>query len=129
MSQVKIFGLKSSLLPRRIQISEVIHSCVVEAFDYPPSKKFHRFIYFDEGDFIFPSDRTADYTIVEISLFEGRSLMAKKKFYKLLFKRFEEVLDIKPIDLEVTLTETPKHNWGIRGQPGDELGLGYVVEV
>ncbi|WP_234669276.1 tautomerase family protein [Dyadobacter sp. CY261] len=110
-------------------MSELIHSCVVEAFDYPRSKKFHRFFYFDEGDFIFPSDRTDNYTIIEIALFEGRSLAAKKKLYRLLFDRFDEVLDIKPLDLEITLTETPKHNWGIRGQPGDELGLGYVVEV
>ena len=38
-------------------------------------------------------------------------------------------MDLPPADLEVTITETPKHNWGFRGQPGDEIGLEYKVEV
>jgi hypothetical protein len=28
-----------------------------------------------------------------------------------------------------TVLETPKHHWGIRGLPGDELALEYTVEV
>ena len=31
--------------------------------------------------------------------------------------------------LEITLTETPRHNWGFRGLPGDEIGLAYKVDV
>jgi phenylpyruvate tautomerase PptA (4-oxalocrotonate tautomerase family) len=129
MSQVKIYGLRSTLLPRRQLVSDVIHSCVVEAFQYPVSKRFHRFIYFDEEDFIYPGDRTEDYIIIEISLFEGRSVAAKKMLYSLLFKRFAETLKIDPNDVEITLTETPKINWGIRGKAGDELELGYKAEV
>ena len=32
-------------------------------------------------------------------------------------------------DLEITILETPKHNWGIRGLPGDELQLNYKVKI
>ena len=32
-------------------------------------------------------------------------------------------------DLEITISETPRHNWGIRGLPADELGLTYEVNV
>ncbi len=28
-----------------------------------------------------------------------------------------------------TITETPKHNWGIRGLPGDELTLNYKANI
>ena len=38
-------------------------------------------------------------------------------------------LNILPQDLEITITETPKHNWGFRGTPGDEIELNYKVEV
>jgi len=31
--------------------------------------------------------------------------------------------------LEMTIFETPKHNWGFRGLPGDEHKLDYKVEV
>jgi hypothetical protein len=34
-----------------------------------------------------------------------------------------------PNEIEVTIIETPRHNWGFRGQPGDEIGLAYEVEV
>jgi hypothetical protein len=37
-------------------------------------------------------------------------------------------MDLPPADLEVTITKTPKHNWGFRGQPRDEIGLEYKVE-
>ena len=37
--------------------------------------------------------------------------------------------DIAPQDVEITITETPRHNWGIRGLPGDELQLGYKINA
>ena len=39
------------------------------------------------------------------------------------------VCDRKPNEIEVTITETPRHNWGFRGLPGDEVGLSYKVDV
>ena len=48
---------------------------------------------------------------------------------RLLFERLERECGIGPMDVEVTIFETPRHNWGIRGAPGDELDLSYRVEV
>ena len=31
--------------------------------------------------------------------------------------------------IEISMSETPKHNWGFRGGPGDEVRLPYNVEV
>jgi hypothetical protein len=36
---------------------------------------------------------------------------------------------LPPADLEMTITETPKHNWGFRSQPGDEICFEHKVEV
>jgi phenylpyruvate tautomerase PptA (4-oxalocrotonate tautomerase family) len=129
MAQVKIYGLRESLEPMRSALSDVIHSCVMEAWGLPPEKRFHRFFPMDREDFIFPPDRTERYTILEISLFEGRSAEAKKRLIRLLYERTRQALDLRTEDLEITLFETPRHNWGIRGVPGDELNLNYSVEV
>ena len=129
MAQVKIYGTAARLPGRRDALSDVVHSCVVEAFAYPPEKRFHRFFALGEGDFRYPDDRSADYTLIEIVMFEGRSIPAKKELYRLLYARFEAELGIAPIDLEISLVETPRHDWGIRGVPGDALGIGYRVEV
>lgn len=129
MAQVKIYGLRDELNPIKAALSEMIHRCLMDAFGLPADKKFQRFFAMDREDFYFPPDRSPRYTIIEISLFEGRSIEAKKHLIRLLFERAASELSIAPLDLEITLTETPRHNWGIRGLPGDELDLNYQVEV
>ena len=62
-------------------------------------------------------------------MFEGRSIEAKKRLIRLLFERLERECGIAPMDVEVTIFETPQHNWGIRGVPGDELTLNYRIDV
>ncbi len=66
MAQVKIFGLRQSLERDRTAISQAIHASVMKAFEYPPDKKFHRFIMLAEADFVYPADRSNRYTIIEI---------------------------------------------------------------
>ena len=116
MGQVKIYGIREHLMPIRNKVSDVLHSCIVEAFKYPENKRMHRFFYLEEEDFYYPQDRSNRYTIIEISLFEGRSVESKKYLYQLIFNRFEHKLGITSNDVEITLTETPLHNWGIRGK-------------
>jgi hypothetical protein len=79
-------------------------------------------------DFPVPEGRTDRYTIVEITMFEGRRMDTKKAFYQRLYLDFEQQLGISPLDLEIIIVETPQHDWGIRGQAGAELGLSYRVE-
>lgn len=129
MSQVKIYGLREQLDPIKRQLSDVIHSCVMEALKYPADKRAHRFFPLDRSDFFYPAGRTERYTIIEFSMFEGRSIEAKKQLIRLLFERVHSTCGIAPMDLEMTLVETPKHNWGFRGLPGDEHELNYKVEV
>ena len=129
MAQIKIFGLSSTFDIRRGLISEAIHNSVMSALEYPAEKKFHRFIGLNPEDFIYPDDRSTTYLIIEISMFEGRSVEAKKSLIRQLFSNIEVDVGISPQDVEITVFETPRQNWGIRGMPGDELGLRYKVEV
>lgn len=129
MAQVKIYGLRSYLAPLRTQISETICSCMFDGISYPIEKKFHRFLLLEPEDFIFPEDRSYKYTILEISMFEGRSVEAKRALIQLLFDRFSTNCKISSQDLEITIFETPKHNWGFRGKAGDEHSLNYAVKI
>jgi Tautomerase enzyme len=128
MSQVKIYGLRANLDPIKAELSDVIHTCVIDALQYPADKRAHRFFPLDQSDFFYPSGRTDRYTIVEFSMFEGRSIEAKKHLIRLMFERVA-TLGITPQDLEMTIFETPKHDWGFRGLPGDEHQLNYQVNV
>lgn len=129
MSQFKIYALSSTIGQHRSQLSTAIHEALVSALSYPAEKKFQRFIALHAEDFIYPADRSHNYVIIEISMFEGRSIDSKKSLIRQLFNNIEVLCGISPQDVEITIFETPKHHWGIRGQCGDELALNYKVEV
>lgn len=129
MSQVKVYALDATIDRVRAPLSDAIHAAVMSALDYPPEKRFHRFIRLGREDFVHPADRSDDYVIIEIAMFEGRSVAAKKALVRALFANIEADCGIAPQDVEITITETPRANWGIRGVPGDELGLNYKVEI
>lgn len=128
MAQVTVYGHKDPLRAKRQILSELIQGALVGELGLPPEKRFQRFVALEDGDFVHPADRTADYTIVEISMFEGRSADRIKALLKALMSGWEK-LKLHPNDLEITVFQTPKHCWGIRGKTGDELSLAYKVEV
>ena len=106
MAQIKVYGIAEQRNPVRARLSDAIHACVVEALQFPADKRAHRFFPMDASDFFIPGgqDRTARDTLIEISMFEGRSV-------------------------EITITETPRHNWRFRGQTGDQVDLSDKVDV
>ena len=128
MSQFKIYGRDDVLRPMRATMSDTIQAAAVEVLGLPSTKRFHRFFPMSPDDFPTPDGRSARYTIIEVLMFEGRATETKKAFYRRLYRDFEQALHIDPIDLEITIVETPRHDWGIRGSAGDELTLSYRVE-
>jgi phenylpyruvate tautomerase PptA (4-oxalocrotonate tautomerase family) len=126
MAQIKIYSSRTVLERHRSTVSDAIHAAIVEALAYPPEKRFQRFFPLGPEDFIHP--RGDRYVILEIMMFEGRSMDAKKKLIRTLFERLEP-LGFSDQAVEITILESPKHHWGIRSVPGDELELNYRVEV
>ena len=129
MAQVKVYGLRETLAGARTEWSDIIHTALVETLGLPPEKRFQRFIGLDAADFVYPADRTQAYTLIEISMFAGRSPEAIKALLKRIMADAQASLNIGANDIEITVTETPKHCWGIRGKTGDELALAYQVDV
>ena len=129
MPQVKIFGLKDHLNPIKAKLSDVVHACVVEALQFPPDKRAHRFFPLEKEDFYYPAGRTEAYTIIELTMITGRTVAAKKKLIRLLYDRLQHEPGIAPQDLEICIIDNPAANWGFRGLPGDEIALNYQIEV
>jgi phenylpyruvate tautomerase PptA (4-oxalocrotonate tautomerase family) len=129
MSQIKIFGIKNNLNPIKVQLSDVIHECVVEALQFPKDKRAHRFFPLEKENMFYPSGRTDAYTIIEITMIEGREVETKKKLIRLLFDRIQEKVGITHQDIEICIYESPACNWGFRGMHGDEVKLNYKINV
>lgn len=62
---MKIYGLRSHLGPIiPVVVSDVIHSCVVDALQYPQDKRAHRFLQLEANEFFYPAGRSEKYTIL-----------------------------------------------------------------
>ena len=129
MSQIKIFGVDTKLIPIREQLSDVIHGCVVDALGLPKDKRAHRFIPLEKENFFMPGGRSDAYTMIEIAMIEGRTVTTKKKLIRLLFDRIQEQVGIAHMDLEICIVEAPACNWGFRGMHGDEIELNYEIKI
>lgn len=121
MPQTKIYGHAAFLQAHRSTLSDVLQSCMVDALNFAPEKRFQRFFPMAAEDFIYPSDKSDRYLIIEISLFEGRSIDAKKALIRMIYDRLGTQLNLDPNDIEILIHELPPHNWAVRGLPGDEL--------
>jgi len=129
MAQVKIYGIAETLVPVRERLSEVIHACVIEALEFPADKRAHRFFPMDRENMRYPVGRSDAYTIIEITMIEGRTVETRKKLIRLLFDRIKAQVGIDHQDVEICIQESPAHNWGFRGMHGDEIQLNYRINV
>jgi hypothetical protein len=81
MVQIKVYGLAYNLNPIKAKLSDIIHTSLIEGLQIQPEKRFHRFFPLDKADFYYPNDRTENYLVIEISMFEGRSIDTKKSLF------------------------------------------------
>jgi 4-oxalocrotonate tautomerase family enzyme len=121
MPQTKIYAQTHWISTHRNQLSAAIQSCLVEAMGFPADLRFQRFIPLEPENFLYPEPRTERYTLIEISLFVGRSDDQKRTLIQLLFQRLQAELNLDPMDVEILIVELPKQNWGVRGLVGDQL--------
>lgn len=129
MPSAKIYGLKSQVKPIQRTLSDVIHDCVSEGLRFPREKRLQRFILLDEEDFYYGEGRSEKYLVIEIAMFEGRSVEVIKGLINMLYDRITAATDIPRHDIDITIHEIPRHCWGLQGRLGDEQDLGYKVAI
>jgi phenylpyruvate tautomerase PptA (4-oxalocrotonate tautomerase family) len=130
MPQAKIYGIREHLVPMREAMSEAVNESISVAFSFPRERRLQRFFPMDRADFIYPPHERSDrYTIIEIETFQGRSKDVLKSLVREIYKRVPAATGLKPSDIDVIISEQPKHAWGLMGEPGDEIELTYKVEI
>jgi phenylpyruvate tautomerase PptA (4-oxalocrotonate tautomerase family) len=108
---------------------DAVYQARREALKVPEGDRQIRYIEHKPEHFAVPPGKTTNYTLVEITLFPGRSLDAKRKLYQSIIRRFGD-LGIAPSDVFIVLNEPPLDNWGIRGgMPASEVDLGFNLKV
>ncbi|MEI6748332.1 MAG: tautomerase family protein [Bacteroidales bacterium] len=106
-----------------------IHNALVEAIKIPDSDRRQRLYELDDEHFE-RSGRTDDYTIIEITMFKGRSFEAKKALYAAIVRNLEDDPGIPGAEISIVVHEPPLENWGIRGgKPVSEVDLGFDISI
>lgn len=78
-----------------------------------------RYVEHAPGNWLIPAAKTDNFTVVEVTLYPGRTLDMKRRFYDEIARRFVE-FGIGADDLYIVLHEVGPENWGLRGKPGSE---------
>ena len=125
----KIYGRTEHLRSAHRAIGDVLHRAAVRTLQLPEDKRFHRFIPLAAWQLVAPADRSERYLIIEVNMFSGRSVETRKALIRALMDDLSRELSLSTNDIEITLFESPRENWGIRGQHGDEMQLTYKVEI
>ena len=107
---------------------ESVYLALREALKVPEDDRQVRYIEYKPEHFAVAPGKSENYTLVEITMFPGRSLDAKRKLYQAIVRRFGE-LCIEPVDVMVVLQEPPMENWGLKGVPASEVDLGFNLKV
>jgi phenylpyruvate tautomerase PptA (4-oxalocrotonate tautomerase family) len=83
----------------------------------------------DPADFSAPPDKSDKYTLIEITLFTGRSIEAKRKLYRAIVRNLS-ALGVPPMDIKIVLVEVATENWGVRGgKAASDIDLGFEIKV
>lgn len=129
MPLVKVSVLKGKSKEEKEALLNAIHAALIEAFKIPESDRIQRIFEFESENFEIPEGKTSNYTPIEMDVFPGRSLDAKRKLYQTIVQNLKE-LDIQPNDILIILNEPPLNNWGVRGGiPASEIDLGFKIDV
>ena len=124
---------------RPIEIHRALHAALVEAvrvalseaLQTPEDDPTVRLSEYPREQFSVPHpDRCSDrFTLVEVTMFAGRSMDAKRRLYDTIVRRLV-ALDVPPSDVLIVLHEPPMENWAINGgTPASEVDVGFQVDI
>jgi phenylpyruvate tautomerase PptA (4-oxalocrotonate tautomerase family) len=129
MPNVTIEVKKQYLKQQEEAIVNAVHAALMEGLKTPEWDRTIRLIVHSPHRFATPPNTDERYTLVDIDLFAGRSLEAKKVLYRTVVKNLG-ALGIPPDHIKVLLRESTADNWGVRGGvPASEVDLGFKVDV
>ena len=115
---------------RERELLDAVHSALVEGIKIPDWDRDIVVDIYGDDTRVSPPNRTTRYTRIEIGLYAGRSLDAKRALYRAVVRNFE-VFNVEPSDLKIILIEFPLENCAPHGaEPACDIqNLGYAVKV
>jgi phenylpyruvate tautomerase PptA (4-oxalocrotonate tautomerase family) len=113
---------------RHAELIAAVQRALVEGIRIPENDRSVRVLEYPPSAFAAAPGRSANFTLIEISMFEGRSIDAKRRLYAALARELQ-AFGVAAEDVKVVIHDEPRENWGLRGKAATDIELGFRVDV
>lgn len=128
MPKVKIDIRKGRSEQHKRDLLDAVHNALVESLKIPEDDRIQTLYEHDELNFEFPPYKSKMFTLIEITMFAGRSLEAKRNLYQTITRNLKS-LKIEESDTMIIIHEAMMENWGLRGKPASELKIDFKIDI
>ena len=101
---------------------------LVEGIRIPPEDRHVRIFEYPPVAMAVPADRGPRATLIEITMFAGRTIEAKRRLHAALHREMH-AFGLGPRDLKVVIHEEPRENWSVGGEALSDVELRFKIEV
>ena len=113
---------------RHADVIAAVQRALVDGIRIPQEDRHIRILEYPAGAMAVPDDRGPRATLIEISMFAGRSIEAKRRLYGAL-QREMTAFGLGPRDLKVVIHDEPRENWGVGGIALSDVEPKFKVDV
>jgi phenylpyruvate tautomerase PptA (4-oxalocrotonate tautomerase family) len=113
---------------RHAEIIEAVQRALVEGIRIPEADRHIRIVEYPAGSFAVPEDRGPRATLIEISMFAGRTIEAKRRLYAAL-QREMLPFGLGSRDLKVVVHDEPRENWSVGGVALSDVDIRFKIDV
>lgn len=128
MPRIKIDIRKGRSEQHKRDLLDAVHSALVESLKIPEDDRIQTLYEHDELNFEFPPYKSEMFTLIEITMFAGRSLEANRNLYQTITRNFKS-LKIEEYDTMIIIHEAMMENWWLRGKPASELKIDFKIVI
>ena len=116
MPLVRIEIIKGKDVDYKKALLEAVHVALVNAIQIEDWDRFQRLYEIDNELFERSESKTDKFTMIELTMFPGRTKEQKARIYEEIVKELYERLKIEATDIFIVINEPPNENWGLAGK-------------
>ena len=126
MPFVRIEMIKGKSAAYKKTLMQAVHDALTASLGIEEDDRYQRLYELDAECFERRSAKTDQFTLIELTLFPGRSKEMKQAVISTVTHTLGDRLGIAPTDVFIIMHEPPLDNWGVYGRQASELDFRYM---
>lgn len=116
MPLIRIEILKGKDASYKKTLLDAVHDALAAAIGIPDWDRFQRLYELEPECFERAPEKTDHFTMIEITMFPGRTKAQKARIFEEITKELYTRLGINNGDVFIVIQEPPNENWGLAGK-------------